>query len=116
MKAILIDDDELCLEIEMEILKNVDMIDSVEGFSSVDELLDYAEHQKIDVAFLDILLGETDGIIVASELKRMQPDCKVIFVSSSREFTLEAFQVFASGYILKPLSQIEVERNLMNIF
>ena len=115
MNVALIDDDKLCLAVETEVLKNVSLIDKVESFSSPDDLIDYANKEKIDVAFLDIILGEVDGIILASEIKQIQPACKIVFVSASRDYTLEAFQVFASGYILKPLDQLEVERILSNI-
>lgn len=115
MKAVLIDDEKLCLEIETAVLKDVEMIDEVKAFSKVDELLDYVSNNKIDLAFLDIIMGEADGILVAAEIKQIQPACKIIFVSGSRDYALEAFQVYASGYLLKPISHMEVENLLMNI-
>ena len=71
--------------------------------------------EVVDVAFLDIMMDDADGISLAMEIKRIQPQCKIIFVSSSREFALEAFQVYASGYLLKPMTEDEVVSVLLNI-
>ena len=61
------------------------------------------------------MMDDADGISLAMEIKRIQPQCKIIFVSSSREFALEAFQVYASGYLLKPMTEDEVVSVLLNI-
>lgn len=115
MRAVLIDDDALCLEIEATVLQNVEMIDELHAFQSVNDFISYICEEQVDVAFLDILMDDADGISLAMELKRIQPKCKIIFVSSSREFALEAFQVYASGYLLKPMTEDEVTNVLSNI-
>ena len=115
MRAVLIDDDALCLEIETTVLENVEMIDEVKPFHSANDLISYMMEEEVDVAFLDIMMDDADGISLAMEIKRIQPQCKIIFVSSSREFALEAFQVYASGYLLKPMTEDEVVSVLLNI-
>ena len=115
MRAILIDDDALCLGIEASILENVEMIDELHAFQSVNDFISYISEEQVDVAFLDIMMDDADGVSLAMEIKRLQPQCKIIFVSSSREFALEAFQVYASGYLLKPMTEDEVISVLSNI-
>lgn len=115
MRAVLIDDDTLCLDIEATVLENVEMIDEVKTFHAANDLISYMMEEVVDVAFLDIMMDDADGISLAMEIKRIQPQCKIIFVSSSREFALEAFQVYASGYLLKPMTEDEVVSVLLNI-
>ena len=115
MRAVLIDDDTLCLDIEATVLENVEMIDEVKPFHAANDLISYMMEEVVDVAFLDIMMDDADGISLAMEIKRIQPQCKIIFVSSSREFALEAFQVYASRYLLKPMTEDEVVSVLLNI-
>ena len=115
MRAVLTDDDTLCLDIEATVLENVEMIDEVKPFHSANDLISYMMEEEVDVAFLDIMMDDADGISLAMEIKRIQAQCKIIFVGSSREFALEAFQVYASGYLLKPMTEDEVVSVLLNI-
>ena len=86
------------------------------GYSLIGKsLLDYMSTTPVDIAFLDIIMDDSDGISLAMEIKRMQPDCKIVFISSSRDFALEAFQVYASGYLLKPVTKDEIINVLNNI-
>lgn len=115
MNAVLIDDNDICLDVEAAIMQDIDMIDEVHPFNNVNDLLEYMSSNSVDVAFLDILMDDSDGISLAMEIKRTQPKCKIIFISSSRDFALEAFQVYASGYLLKPVTEEEIINVLSNI-
>ena len=115
MKAVLIDDNAVCLETEAIIIQDIDEIDELHSFQDTADLLDYMSTTPVDIAFLDIIMDDSDGISLAMEIKRMQPDCKIVFISSSRDFALEAFQVYASGYLLKPVTKDEIINVLNNI-
>ena len=115
MKPVSIDDDAISLEMGATILNNIDMISELHTFQTANELIEYISNESIDIAFLDIILEDIDGISLAMEVKRLQPKCKLVFISSSRDFALEAFQVYASGYLVKPIVESEVARLLMNI-
>lgn len=115
MNAVLIDDNNICLETESEVIKSVDMIDELHSFLDINSLITYISDNTIDVAFLDIIMNEVDGITLAMEIKRLQPKCKIIFISSSRDFAMEAFQVYTSGYLLKPVSRDEITELLINL-
>lgn len=91
------------------------LIDELHSFQNTQELLDFISTNLIDVAFLDIIMDDIDGISLAMEVKRPQPGCKIIFITSSRDFALESFQVYASGYLLKPVTEYEIINDLSNI-
>lgn len=109
MIALLVDDDIVTLKLEKMILSGVDGIDDVKAFESASEAYNWVMQNPVDVAFLDILMEEADGISLAMEIKNVNPNCRIVFVSGSRDFALDAFQVYASGYLLKPLIKEEVE-------
>lgn len=55
-----------------------------------------------DLVFLDIIMGEKDGIEVGRKLRRFAPDIAIVYVSCSREFGPEAFENNALHYLTKP--------------
>lgn len=61
------------------------------------------EGGKYDLVFLDVLMPGLNGIETAQELRQMDKNVCLIFVSSSREFALESYAVEAYHYLLKPV-------------
>ena len=67
------------------------------------------QRQKIDIIFLDINMPVLDGIAFIKTLK-VQP--QVIFTTAYKEYALDAFDLSACDYLLKPFS---LERFMMAI-
>lgn len=67
------------------------------------EVLEAAERLQPDIVVLDIGMPLLNGLDVARQIKRRQPDIKVIFLTASedRDLAAEAFRIGASGYLLK---------------
>ena len=83
-----------------------------EAFSTLDD-------KQIQAVILDVLLADTDGLEVLSDIKASRPDLPVIIMTGigfDEELLQEAIQKGASGYISKtlPLDQLlmEVHRTL----
>lgn len=75
-------------------------------FSSPEELLKFSE-RKLDgkaVYLLDIVLPEVDGINLGKKLRERGGNAAVIYISTSKEYALDAFEVHAFSYLIKPLS------------
>lgn len=70
-------------------------------FRSGGELLQALE--SFDIVFLDIIMQELDGMKTAQILREKASDKILIFVSSSREYVFEAYDVEAFQYLLKPV-------------
>lgn len=73
-------------------------------FHSGDELCAEYLAGAFDLIFLDVLMPHTNGIETAREIRRVDSDVKLIFLTSSPEFALDGYSVRARDYILKPLS------------
>lgn len=78
----------------------------VESFESAGELLDLIERQSYlpDLIILDIYMPDKMGIEAARELRRMGNRSQIVFLTTSKEFALDAYEVEAVQYLVKPLS------------
>lgn len=80
----------------------------IEHFSNADELLYMIQEENYtpDMIFMDIYLNSFPlGMEAANKLRAMNYRGKLIFLTTSREYALEAFDVDASQYLVKPVSE-----------
>ncbi len=76
------------------------------SFSAPLELLSYVEaHGGFDILILDIYMTGMLGIDAAKALRQMGDKGEFIFITSSRDHAVEAFEVEASQYLIKPYSE-----------
>ena len=66
----------------------------------------------IDVAFLDVEMPNMDGVELAKRIIDRYPQCSIIFLTGHTEYMGSAFDVHASGYLLKPFSLDMVKESL----
>ena len=115
MIAIAVDDEELMLRaLERAISVSTD-IERVVKFSSCEKALDYVKQNHIDVAFLDINMRGMGGIALAENIIKLCPNAKIVFCTGYEEYAIPAFRLHASGYLLKPISSEDVQREIDNI-
>lgn len=83
---------------------------AVKRFLRAEELLEMVRTKEYapDVLFMDVCMPEKLGIEVAKELRKMGQDCRIVFLTASKEYALDAFSVDASQYLVKPVSQKEI--------
>jgi DNA-binding LytR/AlgR family response regulator len=68
------------------------------------EALRHLRQRHFDVVLLDIAMPGLDGLELASLLGQFSVPPAVVFVTAHEEHALQAFDVNASGYLLKPVS------------
>ncbi len=81
-------------------------------FNSSFEALEYARLNHIDVAFLDIEMDGLDGILLAKQFKNISNTINIIFVTGYSSYMGDAFDLHASGYILKPVTPEQIKKEL----
>lgn len=86
---------------------------TIDTFNNPEILLNRLIHFKdsYDLYILDVVMQQ-NGINVATEIKKLQPEALIIFETSSKEFALDAYGVKALDYILKPLNSNQVSECL----
>lgn len=58
-----------------------------------------------DIYILDIVMPVVDGIQLGVQLRRCDPQGKIIFLTSSQEYALDSYRARAFDYILKPVKK-----------
>ena len=89
--------------------------DKVTAFEDPEEAYEYALKNEPDVIFLETDLKGKDPVSLAKSLKEKYPRINIIFTASEDRLLYEAFKLHASGYILKPVSEEAVERELSDL-
>ena len=70
-------------------------------FGNGEEFLASLKEEEYEAVFLDIYLGQMDGIETAKQLWKAQPHCLIIFLTGSTEHVWQAFGVHCFDYIDK---------------
>ncbi len=108
MNVIAVDDEFFALNDLTDVLKECIPCAEIKSFTSSEDEVSFARENKIDIAFLDIEMDNTTGIQLASQLLEINERTNIIFVTGYSEYALEAFSLYASGYILKPAEKKSV--------
>lgn len=82
----------------------------IRQFRSGGELLQAPE--SFDIVFLDIIMQDLDGMKTAQIFRKRMFDKILVFVSSSREYVFDAYDVEAFWYLLKPVDDRRLRRVL----
>ena len=104
MNLLLVDDEKLALEALKKAVLGVLPESEVHPFQKARLALEYAEENKIDIAFLDIDMPVISGLEMANKLQQIYPNTNIIFVTGFSEYALDAFNVYASAYLTKPVT------------
>ena len=110
MKIVICDDNELELAKTRETVEKFinDSPHSItlEVFTSGSDLLSHISRScPFDLLILDILMPGLNGIQLAAEIRALNQNCKIIFITSSPDFAVDSYDVKAYYYLLKPFSQ-----------
>lgn len=82
----------------------------IRQFNSGKKLLEAPEN--FDIIFLDIIMCGLDGMKTARLIRKKAYDKILIFISSSREYVFDAYDVEAFQYLLKPIEEIKLKKVL----
>lgn len=79
----------------------------IERFQSAEELLERIMEKEYnpDLLLLDIFMSGKTGVEAAEELRRQQCGTFIVFLTTSKEYALEAYGVDALQYLVKPLDR-----------
>ena len=110
LRTLIVDDEPLAVE-RMQVicakLKDLSVVGTANDGSAALRLIDAL---KPDLVLLDMTMPEIDGLSVARKLARQDTRPAVIFVTAHDHFAVEAFDLDAVDYVLKPVATDRLER------
>ena len=105
MKVILIDDEPIALEVLEHMLSPYEEINIIGRYTKYTDALESLKEEKPDVIFLDIEMGEMNGLELAEVFMGELDRVEIVFVTAYSEYAVDAFELNAIDYLLKPIQE-----------
>ena len=116
MNILCVDDEKIGLEALVDAVLKAENDASVFAFKDPNEALEIVKSGvKIDVAFLDIQMRGVSGIHLAQKIKIAGPATNIVFATGFDNYRGDAFELHASGYIMKPVTPQKIRVELDNL-
>ncbi len=100
-RCIIIDDEPIAIKVIQDHLEKFEQFECKHGFTKAIDAIDVLNSEAIDLLFLDINMPGISGI---EFLKSLSNPPKVIFTTAYRNFAVDAFDLDAVDYLVKPIS------------
>lgn len=95
-------DRELLCEIIQCLMKDRGLEFHIDVFGSGETFTKGYKDHPYDLVFLDILMDPIDGIEAGHCIRKLDHHVEIVYCTSSKDFALAAYEVYAMGYLLKP--------------
>jgi two-component system response regulator AlgR len=110
LRTLIVDDEPLAIERMQVLCAELAGLQVVGTASDGKAALRLAEKLQPDLLLLDMTMPGMDGLAVAREMARSPHPAAVIFVTAHENFAVEAFDLDAVDYVLKPVAAERLER------
>ena len=112
---IMVDDSKVILSDGLAVLEKVMPEATITGFIWPLEAIEYARMNRVDLALLDIEMGNSSGLELCRRLHEINPVTNVVFLTAYADYALDAWTTEASGFILKPLTMDGIKEQLKKL-
>ena len=113
--VIMVDDESIILKGGLSVIGKLMPNAAVTGFISPVEAQKFAESNRVQLAFLDVEMGKTNGLELCRKLLKINPRTNVIFLTAYPDYALDAWSTGACGFIVKPVSAEQVKEQLSRL-
>ncbi len=113
IRVLVVDDEQPARELLCELIRDDNRFQVVgNSICGKDAIVDF-QRLKPDVLFLDIQMPEANGFHVCQNIDL--GNTALVFVTASTEFALQAFEVQAMDYVVKPIRLDRFQRTLSRV-
>ena len=110
LRVVLVDDEPLAIERLEALCGRIERVEVVGTAEHGEAALDVIESESPDLVLLDLTMPGLGGIEVAKKLAGRPNPPAIIFVTAHESFAVEAFDLDAVDYVLKPVAAERLER------
>lgn len=108
MKAIIVEDEFLAQEELSYLIKKHSNIIIEATFEDGLDVLKYLQTHQVDAIFLDINIPSLDGVLLAQNISKFAQRPSIVFITAYKEHAVEAFEIEAFDYVLKPYHEARI--------
>lgn len=112
LKVLVVDDEMLARDELKYLLEKTKEVEIIGEADCVEDALEELMKNKPDIVFLDIQLSDDNGFEIANILKKMKNPPSIVFATAYDQYALQAFEVDALDYILKPFDEERIVQTL----
>ena len=112
VNVVIVDDDEDSLQLMSQFLKlkDINVIGEARGGK---EAVEMYKELKPDVLVTDMKMPEYDGVYVINEVKKFDPDARIIVVTAYQEYKFDKNSVYAT--LIKPYEVDQLSNKIKEI-
>ena len=114
MRVLIADDEPIARQILREHIESIPELEYAGEASTGAETLARILETRPDVVLLDLQMPELDGLAVVRSLRGDRKPA-IIFVTAFERYALDAFEVGAVDYLLKPVRRERLEKALLKV-
>src|SRR5690606_26489663 len=115
MKVIIVEDEILAQQELSWLIKTHSQMEIVGCFEDGLDVLKFLQHNRVDAIFLDINIPSLDGVLLAQNINQFAHKPFIVFVTAWKEHAVEAFELEAFDYILKPYQESRIVSMLQKL-
>lgn len=115
MRAVLIDDEKPNLELLKIMIAHRKDIDIIGAYTNASVALEAIEADPPDLIFTDIEMPQMSGIELGRKIRRLPHEISLIFVTAYSEYAVDAFELNAVHYLLKPVSESGIDACMQRV-
>lgn len=88
-------------------LRNKHIDGKILAYDGANQLLSAIENKNpgFDILFMDIFMGDMDGMRCAKLIRQHDHFVKIVFLTNSTDYVYAGYEVNASGYLVKPVTE-----------
>ncbi len=110
--AVIVDDELDARNILEDLLKDYPEIHIIEKLADATKALESIITHQPELIFLDIDMPKKNGIELAKEIRKYQIETTIIFVTAYNQHAINAFEVAAFDYLLKPIVKDKLAKTI----
>lgn len=108
MRALIVDDEPLARNELVFLLNRIGGFDVLDEAENVSDTIEALLVNEYDLVFLDINLMDENGIDLGKKIQKMKSPPAIVFATAHDQFAVQAFELNATDYIMKPFEQSRV--------
>jgi len=115
IRVAVVDDEYHVLERFRRLFTEIEEVSLKGLFTSGADLLTFIRQESLDAVFLDVEMPNMNGMALTAEILNYNPGIEIIFVTAFQKYAVEAFELHALDYLLKPVSLERLKKTVLRI-